>query len=247
MSKAERSEGLPRQATRVGVAAEVVEGIQNLIKVGIYKPGDRLPSERALSEQLGVSRPTAREAIQALATMNILEVRRGSGVYVSPLALSDLLQPLRFAIELNQPALSSLFEVRLALEPLAAALAAERASREEVDGLFACIDRASKVRVSPRRLVELDTELHQRIVDAAQNDLLINLIASLSFLSRQSREKTVREPGIASVTLLDHRAIVDAIARRNSSDAEAAMRQHLVRIQSATRVASRPAALKAAP
>jgi len=188
-----------------------------------------------LSEELGVSRPTVREAMQALATMKILDVRRGSGVYVAPLDLADLLHPLRFAIELNEPTLDSLFEVRLVLEPLAAGLAAERATNEEIDRLKVCVERSARSRITLRRFAELDAELHRLIVEAARNGLLSNLIASLNLLSKQSRDRTVRQPGVPSATRRDHSAIVNAIADRNRDKAEAAMRHHIEQVRSAPR------------
>ena len=226
---------MPGSHEHSGVAVEVIEALQERIRSGVYKPGDRLPSERALGDQLNVSRPTVREAVQALASMNILESRRGSGVYVAPLVLGDLLRPLRFALELSEPTLSSLFEVRLALEPLAAALAAERHTSDELEQLNRCVDLAGKDRVSSRRFLDLDTQLHALIVEASKNGLLQNVIVSLSFLSHQSRERTVRESGMRAASWRDHKAIVGAIATRDARRADAAMRRHLERVWRASR------------
>jgi GntR family transcriptional repressor for pyruvate dehydrogenase complex len=216
-------------AGRAGVAGEVVEELQERIRSHAYGPGERLPAERALSEELGVSRPTVREAIQALVSMNVLEARRGSGIYVAPLDFGDLLRPLRFALELIEPALSSLFEVRLALEPLASSLAATRRSDDQLASMRRCMARAAAEDVSARHFVDLDTELHALIVEASGNELLVNLISSLSFLSHRSRSFTVREASMQTASARDHQAIVTAIAAGDAQRADTAMRHHLER------------------
>ena len=178
-----------RRATTDAIAA-----IQEQIRSGRLAPGERLPSERALSEALGVSRPTVREAVQSLAAMNILDVRHGAGIFVSSLGMDELLSPMRFALELSGPTVTHLFEVRLALEPRAAELAAERATDEQLAGIEDCVARHARRGLSREELLELDTELHRRIVEAAGNVLLVNLIASLAALSQRSRELTVKVP-----------------------------------------------------
>ena len=217
-----------RRATTDAIAA-----IQEQIRSGRLAPGERLPSERALSEALGVSRPTVREAVQSLAAMNILDVRHGAGIFVSSLGMDELLSPMRFALELNEPTVSQLFEVRLALEPRAAELAAERATDEQLAGIEDCVARHARRGLSREELLELDTELHRRIVEAAGNVLLVNLIASLAALSQRSRELTVKVPGVSKRTCEDHRAIVAAISARKPKLARDAMARHLTNVRDA--------------
>ena len=217
-----------RRATTDAIAA-----IQEQIRSGRLAPGERLPSERALSEALGVSRPTVREAVQSLAAMNILDVRHGAGIFVSSLGMDELLSPMRFALELNEPTVSQLFEVRLALEPRAAELAAERATDEQLAGIEDCVARHARRGLSREELLELDTELHRRIVEAAGNVLLVNLIASLAALSQRSRELTVKVPGVSKRTREDHRAIVAAISARKPKLARDAMARHLTNVRDA--------------
>jgi GntR family transcriptional repressor for pyruvate dehydrogenase complex len=218
-------------AARPGATAEVIEAVCTRIRDGLYQPGDRLPSERDLAEDLSVSRPTMREAIQSLATLNIVEVRRGSGVYVAELDAEVLLRPVLFALDLTRPTAKSLFEVRLALEPLAASLAAQNADEDQIAAMRDCLARAEKGKPTPRRMLELDTRLHRLIVESARNDLLLGLVASLAVLSQRSRERTVKEPGVVERSLIDHRAIVRAIEAGDSDRAEHAMCRHLERLE----------------
>lgn len=213
-------------------AADVIRTIKDMILDGRLQPGQRLPPERAVSEALGVSRPTVREAIRSLQAMNILESRHGSGTYVASLEVDELLGPLQFVLALAEGGLAHLFEVRLLLEPGAAALAAQRAGDDDLAALRDCVGRADlEVPGRPEALLELDTELHDRIVRAARNPLLEHLLAAMSALGRQSRAYTTGLPGVADRTLVEHAAIVDAIASRDPAAARAAMEAHITRIR----------------
>jgi GntR family transcriptional regulator, transcriptional repressor for pyruvate dehydrogenase complex len=226
-------------------ASDVIRTIKDMILDGRLTPGQRLPPERAVSEALGVSRPTVREAIRSLQAMNILESRHGSGTYVASLDVEELLGPLQFVLALAEGGLSHLFEVRLLLEPGAAELAARRATPEDVEGLRKCIARAEvEAPRSPEAFVELDTELHERIVKASGNPLLEHLLAAMSALGRQSRDFTTRLPGVLDKTLVEHAAIVAAIADGDDARAREAMQAHIVRIRDIA-LASSPAAATA--
>ena len=104
------------QAIKRSAAAEqAVRRIQNLVQGGELAPGERLPAERELARQLGVSRSTLREAIRALVVMNILVSRHGDGTYVSSLEPELLAEPFQFIIPISDEALLHLFEVRMVL------------------------------------------------------------------------------------------------------------------------------------
>jgi GntR family transcriptional regulator, transcriptional repressor for pyruvate dehydrogenase complex len=221
-------------ADQTGAAADVINEIKTRIRRGVYNPGDRLPAERVLSEELGVSRPTVREAIRALASMNIVSQRHGSGVYIRSLDVFDLLEPVRFALELSEPTLVSLFEIRIALEPIGARLAAVRATTSERQLLLGTASEAAKPRVSMARFLELDTTLHETLLAAARDDLLRTMVSSLTFLSYASRKRTVCQAGVRAATIRDHAAIARAVARGNGAAAANAMETHLRRLQTAS-------------
>jgi GntR family transcriptional regulator, transcriptional repressor for pyruvate dehydrogenase complex len=217
---------------RKGATQVAIKALQGQILRGELRPGERLPSERALSESLGVSRPTVREAAQALSAMNVLEARRGSGTYVASLAVSELLEPLGFALELTTLTIRSLFEVRLALEPVAAALAADRATDDQRRS-FSALRTREKRRLTRAQILELDVELHELIVKAADNELLEAIARNLNALGRKSRELTVRKPGTATRAADEHRAIIDAILARSPEAARGAMETHLLNVRGA--------------
>lgn len=215
---------------RRGFTTDTVSAIKGMILDGRLRPGDQLPSERALSEALGVSRPTVREAIRSLQAMNIVETRQGLGTFVASLSVEELLRPLQFALALSDFAMEHLFEVRLMLEPGAAALAAERATDAELEGLRECGERGGAEGLEPDELAKLDIELHDRIAAAAHNPLLERLLASISELARESRGYTARLPGVSAKTASEHDAIVAAITARDPDRARLAMTAHITRI-----------------
>lgn len=222
-----------RPLARTGFTTDAVLTVKDMILDGRLRPGDRLPSERALSTALGVSRPTVREAIRALQAMNIVESRHGSGTFVSSLGVEELLRPLQFALALSDFGLEHLFEVRLMLEPGAAAQAAERAADEELAELRECARSGSVRNLTTEELVRLDVELHERIAGAAHNPLLERLLATISALARESRGYTVHLPAVAQRTAGEHRSIVDAICARDPERARVAMGDHIHRIRDA--------------
>lgn len=213
--------------------ADAIRTIKDMILDGRLAPGQRLPSERALSEALGISRPTVREAIRSMQAMHILESRHGAGTFVASLSVEELLAPLQFVLSLADGGLEHLFEVRLLLEPGAAALAAERATPDAVGELHDCAARAENAVHDPDAMLRLDTELHERIVRASANPLLEHLWAATTALGAESRAYTARLPGVLAKTISEHAAIVEAIASGDADAARARMTAHIHRIRDA--------------
>ena len=205
--------------------------LKEMIRDGKCRPGERLPNERDLAHHLGVSRPSLREAIRALAAMNILEVRHGDGTYVTSLDPELLAEPLQLILAIDDSAIFSLFEVRRLIEPAAAGLAAERATSQERDLLRRELERGMACQSQPAALIEHDTALHRLVHQAAHNALLVSVSASLSGLARRARLRTVQLPENARLTMEEHRAYVEAICEGQPTAAAAAMLQHLQRIE----------------
>ena len=224
--------GVDRSSDRP-VYRQIADQLRDAIARGEFPPSTKLPSERALSEALGISRPTVREAIRSLQAMHILESRHGAGTFVASLSVEELLAPLQFVLSLADGGLEHLFEVRLLLEPGAAALAAERATLDAVRELRDCAARAANAIDDPDAMLRLDTELHERIVRASANPLLEHLWAATTALGAESRDYTTRLPGVLDQTIVEHAVIVDAIATGDADAARAAMAAHIDRIRDA--------------
>ena len=217
--------------TRRSVTMDTAALIKDMISDGRLGPGARLPSERTLSEALGVSRPSVREAIRSLVAMHILEARHGSGTYVSSLSLDELLRPLQFAVTLADSGIRDLFDVRALIEPGAAALAAQRATDEELAEIERTATTSTAPELNQEQRGEADIEWHDLIVRCSHNGLLINVAQSISLLSVESRAITVRIPGILDQAVEDHDRIAKAICSRKPAAAQKAMHRHLENVR----------------
>ena len=148
----------------MAVTDEAIEKIKAMITSGALRAGDRLPKEADLAAALGLSRNSLREAVRALALVNILNVRRGDGTYVTSLEPHILLEALNFIVDFHRDGtVLEFLQVRRILEPAATAMATERISLEEVESLQALLDSLGP-NPDPEELVEKDMEFHRRIV-----------------------------------------------------------------------------------
>jgi len=196
-------------------------------------PGQKLPPERSLSEMLGVSRPSLREAIRALAAMGILEIRQGSGTFVSSLSAELLTHPLSLVLATSSKSLQGLFEVRLMLEVGAARSAAKSISDADLSGLGK-LDMESRNHLTDlERFVDDDIAFHHLIHEASGNPVLSALMESLSILGKGSRLITAQRMEVRETTCEEHRRILSALRARDSDASGAAMAQHLEHVRTA--------------
>lgn len=199
----------------MAVTDEAITKIKDMIVSGELRPGDRLPREKELSERLGLSRNSLREAVKALSMIRILDVRQGDGTYVTSLSPPLLLEALSFVVDFHGDAqVLELLEVRRILEPAATAMACGRVDDGGVRDLYTLLDDVTED-VSVEKLVEADLEFHRRIAQASGNAYLASLLDSLSGRTARARIwRGVTQAQAVSRTLSEHRAIVDAIAAR---------------------------------
>jgi DNA-binding FadR family transcriptional regulator len=205
---------------------QIADQIHALIAGGEYVPGSRLPPERMLAKQLGVSRPSVREALIALEVEGVLDVRVGSGIYVThPGKRSG-----RVAIE----DASGPFEViraRSIIEGECAAMAAKNASTAQIRAIREAhtgMVRETKKHYNP---LDADRQFHVRIAEGSGNSAMVLVVQTLwdqriGPLYR-SLERKLEYPRMAAETVREHKAIVAAIVRRDARGARAAMRQHM--------------------
>jgi len=213
----------------------------SLISERQLRPGDKLPPERVLAATMQVSRPSLREALRALAMLNIVETRQGSGTYVTSLKPEVLIEHLDLVFALDDSTFADLLEARQMLEPGLAAQAAIRATDEELAQLRACVDRAAERADDIDAFLAADLELHRIISAAARNPIIARMLDSLTRLGMASRRRTVNLPGVRQQSIRDHQAIVEALHRRDAPAAAASMRQHVETIMNSLREASESA------
>jgi len=206
----------------MAVTDEAILRIKEMIIAGDLAPGDRLPPEKELSERLGLSRSSLREAVKALEVIRVLDVRRGDGTYVTSLEPRLLLEAMSFVVDLHDDqSVLEIFAVRRILEPAASALAARNADEDEIAQLrevVASVDQAADV----ESLVEHDLEFHRGIADATGNTYLASLIDSLSSHTVRARIwRGITQENAVGRTLQEHHAILDAISAGDADLAEA--------------------------
>ena len=205
---------------------KVSEQLSAHIDSGSVAPGERLPSERDLAEQFGVSRPTIREAMIALELAGRVEIRSGSGVYVRDLGKTETA-----ALPDDAPGPLELLEARYYIESDAAALAAERAGDAEIEAMEQAFQAMKLENRTPDSQEEADERFHMLIAKASGNSALHAAIQQLWQIRRTSAMSVffhdkLRERGIKPI-IRDHRAILDAIRKRDGDAARKTMQKHL--------------------
>ncbi|MDX2974479.1 FCD domain-containing protein [Kribbella solani] len=218
-----------------------IEKIKAMILDGRLKPGDKLPREADLAEQLGISRSPLREAVSVLSMLRILDVRRGDGTYVTSLTPDLLLETMSFIIDFHQDSsILDLFEVRRALEPMAAEKAALVMSDADAADLLAltdAVDAGSPV----GDVVANDLEFHHRIATAAGNPVLCSFVDSVAGRTQQARIwRGIIQADAFEQTQREHRAIAQAIADHQPSIAAALSLTHVAAIENWIRHNLRP-------
>jgi len=196
----------------MAVTDEAILKIKNMIIDGRLRPGDRLPPEKELSESLGLSRSSLREAVKALEIIRVLDVRRGDGTFVTSLEPALLLEAMSFVVDLHEDAsVLELFAVRRILEPAAAAMATGRASADDIARISGLVDAVAKD-AAIEAFVEHDLEFHHAIAELAGNGYLMGLLDGLSSGTQRARVwRGLTQEHVVERSLGEHRAIVAAM------------------------------------
>jgi GntR family transcriptional repressor for pyruvate dehydrogenase complex len=212
----------------MAVTDEAIIKVKDMIMSGELSPGDRLPPEKELSERLGLSRSSLREAVKALEMIRVLDVRRGDGTYVTSLEPSLLMEAMSFVVDLHDDAsILNILAVRRILESAATRLAATRITAEAVADLRTMVDAVGH-ETSVEDLVDHDIAFHGAIVNATDNPYLASLIESLGSHTVRARIwRGLTQENAVERTLSEHRAIADALASGDAALAEALTTVHI--------------------
>lgn len=211
----------------------VVRQIEGLILRGILRPGERLPSERELSDRMGVSRPSLREALADLQGRGLLASKAGAGVFVADVLGSAFAPALVKLFASHDAAVFDYIAFRRDMEGLAAERAARLASDTDlqlINTIFQKMEAAHQKR-NPADEAHLDADFHLSIIEASHNIIMLHMMRSMYELLREGvfynrsimfKQRTTRD------TLLDqHRKINDALQARAPAAARAAVESHL--------------------
>lgn len=212
----------------MAVTDEAITKIKDMIISGELSAGDRLPPEKELSEKLGLSRSSLREAVKALEIIRVLDVRRGDGTYVTSLEPKLLTEAMSFIVDLHQDkSILDIFEVRRILEPAAAAMAASRITAEQIAALRAAMENIDNS-TSVESLVDHDLIFHGLITAAADNAYLASVLDALSSSTVRARIwRGLTQDKAVDRTLAEHAAIIEALERGDADLAKSLLTVHI--------------------
>lgn len=208
--------------SRDAIAAD----IEHQIVTGHLAGGDRLPSERRLAEQYGISRPLVREVLRTLVERGLIEVHPGRGAFVRRPSSLQVTRSLDVLYRRRQPTARHLSEARLMLECEAAALAAHRADLEDVTELRRRVEVLEASTTAVER-VRNDLAFHLALAAAARNPVIETMFASIAPLTVELMVRSHGDPDVLQRSMHHHRATYEAIAARDPVAAREAMRAHL--------------------
>ena len=211
---------------------QIVEQIEKSILDGGLKSGDRLPPERALAEQFGVSRTAVREAVMALTQKGLVVIHVGRGTFVTDGTSEVARHSLGLMMKIGQEeGTRHLVEIREILEPEIAALAASRRSEENIVSLNEAVRAMDASLDDTNTFIEADLDFHLGLAEGAQNPLILLLVDALIDLLRELRVRTSREDGALVRAQIHHKRILKAVEDHDRQAAREAMRQHLEQVR----------------
>jgi len=220
-----------RRAPKQTSTDRLLSSLQEAIDNGRWKPGERIPTERALSDRYGVARNTIRRALQQLEDAGRIVRHVGRGTFVEqgkPIQSDDLAR----RIENASP--NEIMEVRLMIEPQAAECAAARANGAELDAMAECL-RKGEAAPTVAEFEMWDGLFHQTIVAACRNHLLIDIYDAINAVRRKADWAALKErvatPARRGVTEKQHRSILAALRARDAQLAGFEMKNHLIDVR----------------
>ena len=201
--------------------------------------GAKLPAERVLAEQLKVGRSSVREAIRTLELQGLVVSKHGSGTFINTRSLEAVTTLMSSNRGAGDPSaaedqLRDIFEVRHLLEPQLAALAAQKATPEDVERLATILEEQQRQIMEGETGVDADTEFHFALATATHNTALVKVVSAVEDVLRQSRDQSLQQPGRPERSLASHHQILEMVQARDAIGAREAMEHHLTAVEPAT-------------
>lgn len=209
------------------LSVQAAQQIRELIHTGELKRGERLPSERELSERLGVSRTVVREAIKMLRASGYVKVRMGVGSFVTEDPINILEDQLSYSKDPESKKIADLHQVREVLEPAVAALAAQNATAEDIRKMEAAVQEMEQNLSNGYRYIEADKLFHIALAEATKNSIFTILLNSIVDLLQEARRLAISTPGSGERSSRYHRRILEAVKNREAEEAFNAMSEHM--------------------
>jgi GntR family transcriptional repressor for pyruvate dehydrogenase complex len=217
---------------KVSTVERIVENLITLIKERSLVVGDKLPSERQLCQLVGVSRPILREALKALQVMNIIDIRQGAGAYIRNLDPQDVVEHLDIVFHLDSSLYRDLYEARRILEAAIARMACPKAQEADIAAIEENIRRAESCVDDAQAFYKTDIELHELIMNIADNRIMPVFMQSINKLALLTRQTSNAMEDIRVNTIQDHKAILVAMKNKDGDAAALAMATHISNVES---------------
>jgi len=214
---------------RENISEKIIEHVKEMIVTGKLKPGDRLPAEETFATQMGVGRGTVREALCVLSYVGLLE-RRKNGTYVSAGGGKKTGDTITSAIR-QYSGYMEIIEVRRVVEPELAALAAARATPEQVAELGDHYQRMLREQSDRERFIDDDNQFHRIIFAAAGNSLFQKIMGTIQEVMRDNQAQVIRSGQIMPRSLGFHQRLFEAIKDGDPNNARRIMREHVEDIE----------------
>jgi GntR family transcriptional repressor for pyruvate dehydrogenase complex len=224
------------------ISDEIVSQIKYLISEGKLRPGDRLPPERELIKQFGVSRPSLREALNSLVAMGFLEVKQAKRTYVKSVTSGMMQDTLSLLIRADAQKIFDLLEVRKAMEAWGAFLAAQRASEEDLRRLEIIVENMRAAAEEGRSWEKQDTDFHLAMAQATHNTIQIHMMSTvydllMSYMSAIFTE-IFTDRDKARRLFQQHLQIFNAIKSRSPEKARERILKHLDYVESELKISA---------
>ena len=215
--------GLP-ETRNEDITKKLIREFKSMIGTRALEPNSRLPSERELAVRFGVSRGSLRQALKVLQIMGVIQQRVGDGTYLSEDSVAVLSEPVEFLCLMDEISYHELYETRLILEPELAALAAERADRQDIGAIRAAAEKMEDSVEDPRAYRKPDAEFHAAIAQAAGNRVCESVFRSFQKSLAESLGWTSKLSDRHEMAA-SHRRILEA---RDAEEARRQMKEHLI-------------------
>jgi GntR family transcriptional repressor for pyruvate dehydrogenase complex len=222
--------------TRKLLYEQVVEEIVQRIKTGTYKPEDRLPTEKELVEEFGVSRNSLREAMKCLAAAGVVSSTSGKGTFVAPNA-PELLTRSGLIVDLSvYESVTEIIEFRYMIEPESAYLAAKKATVQQIDELHDILMSLRDRVIKREHWESTGFQFHNMIAKMTGNGILVSVMDSISQELYKSRAYIYDKIILQDTDWEEHKAIYDAVRGRKGEEARQCMKKHLESIISQVKI-----------
>ncbi|SKA06151.1 FadR/GntR family transcriptional regulator [Selenihalanaerobacter shriftii] len=210
---------------------QIVEQIRELIVDGTLSPGDKLMSERAMAEELNVSRASIREAFSVLEMLGLIESRPGEGTFIKEVKEEKVLEPLALILASDTDNIFELIETRKILEVESASLAAKRANEDDIENIKKALDEMKDAISEGRLGDQADVKFHFAIAKATHNQMFVRIMNTISDLLIQAigeaRKKLFEVENNNETLYEQHQQIHESIVSKNPQQARESMYYHL--------------------